>query len=49
LPIVVYSVGGSILDGVNGPLEIGIMTAQIQASDPAVWVKTVNKIEIIGQ
>ena len=49
LPIVVYSVSGSILDGVNGPLEIGIMTAQIQASDPAVWVKTVNKIEIIGQ
>ena len=49
LPIVVYSVGGSILDGGNGPLEIGIMTAQIQASDPAVWVKTVNKIEIIGQ
>jgi len=49
LPVVVYSVGGSILDGVNGPLEIGIMTAQIQSSDPAVWVKTVNKIEIIGQ
>ena len=49
LPVVVFSVGGSILDGVNGPLEIGIMTAQIQSSDPAVWVKTVNKIEIIGQ
>jgi tungstate transport system substrate-binding protein len=49
LPVVVYSVGGSILDGVNGPLEVVIMTAQIQSSDPAMWVKTVNKIEIIGQ
>jgi tungstate transport system substrate-binding protein len=49
LPIVAYSIGGNILDGVSGPLEIAIMTAQIQASDPTAWVKTVNKIEIIGQ
>ena len=44
---IIYSMNDNILDGTAGPLEIGIMTSEIQASESSMWVKMVVKIEIV--
>jgi molybdate transport system substrate-binding protein len=43
----VYSINGADLDAATGPVEMGIMTASDQASDSSMWIKLVNKIEIL--
>ena len=45
---VVYSVNGNSLDSTTGPVEFGILYNLNFITDESIWVKMVNKIEIIA-
>ena len=43
-----YEKEGAALDETTGPLRLGIMTCQNQATDSSMWVKMVERIEVIA-
>jgi molybdate transport system substrate-binding protein len=43
----IYSKDGNDLDTTAGPIEMGIITDNNQASDASLWIKLTNKIEIL--
>ena len=45
---VVYSVYGNSLDSTTGPIEFGILYNLNFITDESIWVKSVNKIDIIA-
>ena len=45
---VVYSVSGTPLDNATGPIELGILSTLNFITDGSMWVKMVNKIDIIA-
>ena len=44
---VVFMVNGNLLDNTTGPIELGILSNLNFITDESMWVKMVNKIEII--
>jgi len=45
---VVYSSNGAPLDSTVGPLEMGLLSSQSLVADGNMWVKLLNKIDIVA-